>query len=418
MPDRSPITIAINAWTGSAPAKPSSLSSTQYAKSRFSTAPQYAAAMPPEVSESAWQHEKIGWGLVLPENEALAPNVKARAEDAPDAIQRLLQHRAGGVHKPYPPVFRYSATWQHRFSRIHRYLEDGRVVEVAFAGSAPGIGEACMPRYLLLYGTPQELPWDLQFHLQGSAFVGRIDLDGDGLANYIEALINGFGDASVDRPVVWSADHENGDITELMRRAIAEPIFRRLKANVTLAPTHLSRRTATVGKLLDALASAKPALVITTSHGLTSPLDDSAALAASVGVPVDSDAAALSVDALMSAWSPNGAIWYAHACCSGGTDKTTGFAGLVAEDSDVDLVLRAIASSGSRVAPLPRALLGAPKPLRAFVGHVEPTFDWTLRSNATGQILRTRSSMRCTRNCTASNRWRVPLRSTIALPRA
>src|SRR5262249_879966 len=28
--------------------------------------------------------------------------------------------------------------------------------------------------------------------------------------------------------------------------------------------------------------------------------------------------------------------------------------------------------------PLPRALLGAERPLRAFIGHVEPTFDWTM----------------------------------------
>ena len=35
--------------------------------------------------------------------------------------------------------------------------------------------------------------------------------------------------------------------------------------------------------------------------------------------------------------------------------------------------------------PLPRKLLGAEKPLRAFLGHVEPTFDWTLRDPETGQ---------------------------------
>lgn len=35
-------------------------------------------------------------------------------------------------------------------------------------------------------------------------------------------------------------------------------------------------------------------------------------------------------------------------------------------------------------AELPRALLGAPKPARAFIGHVEPTFDWTLRRPVTG----------------------------------
>jgi hypothetical protein len=36
---------------------------------------------------------------------------------------------------------------------------------------------------------------------------------------------------------------------------------------------------------------------------------------------------------------------------------------------------------------LPRQLLGAEKPLRAFIGQVEPTFDWTLRQPETGQVL-------------------------------
>jgi hypothetical protein len=39
------------------------------------------------------------------------------------------------------------------------------------------------------------------------------------------------------------------------------------------------------------------------------------------------------------------------------------------------------------VAPLPRALLGAERPLRAFIGHVEPTFDWTLLNPETQQPL-------------------------------
>jgi hypothetical protein len=53
----------------------------------------------------------------------------------------------------------------------------------------------------------------------------------------------------------------------------------------------------------------------------------------------------------------------------------------------VDQVLKGVAQVGARVAPLPEALLGAAQPLRAFVGHVEPTFDWTLRQPQTGQFL-------------------------------
>lgn len=50
-------------------------------------------------------------------------------------------------------------------------------------------------------------------------------------------------------------------------------------------------------------------------------------------------------------------------------------------------MLKGVAALGARTAPLPQALLGAEKPLRAFVGHVEPTFDWTLQQPESGQFL-------------------------------
>ena len=65
----------------------------------------------------------------------------------------------------------------------------------------------------------------------------------------------------------------------------------------------------------------------------------------------------------------------------------TMYDGLVPTGSDVDRLLKAVATIGAKVAPLPRALLGAQKPLRAFVGHVEPTFNWTLQQPDTKGFL-------------------------------
>ena len=93
---------------------------------------------------------------------------------------------------------------------------------------------------------------------------------------------------------------------------------------------------------------------------------------------VDQYGAPLDPAALLAKWQPDGAIWYAHACCSAGSDDATQYADLVG-DGPVKDVLLGVASLGATVAPLPTALLGAERPLRAFVGHVEPTFDWTLR---------------------------------------
>ena len=45
------------------------------------------------------------------------------------------------------------------------------------------------------------------------------------------------------------------------------------------------------------------------------------------------------------------------------------------------------AGSVARLGALPQRLLGAKGPLRAFVAHVEPPFDWTLSAPTTGQHL-------------------------------
>jgi hypothetical protein len=120
---------------------------------------------------------------------------------------------------------------------------------------------------------------------------------------------------------------------------------------------------------------------------MTGPLGKPEQMAATLGLPVDGLHATMDAEALLGCWQPGGAIWYAHACCSAGADENSAFAGLVRDGSAVDQVLRGVTAIGPCVAPLPTALLGAASPARAFIGHVEPTFDWTLASPFTGQPL-------------------------------
>ena len=132
--------------------------------------------------------------------------------------------------------------------------------------------------------------------------------------------------------------------------------------------------------MIDALADDvhPPAFVLTSSHGMTGPLGDPGAMAASLGLPVDQLESALKPDDLLRAWTPDGAIWYSHACCSAGSDDATQYGELV-PDGGVKDILTGVAALGASVAPMPTRLLGGKRPVRAFVGHVEPTFDWTLR---------------------------------------
>jgi hypothetical protein len=184
-------------------------------------------------------------------------------------------------------------------------------------------------------------------------------------------------------------DHGPSDITALMRKAIAEPVLAKWQADSDIGTRArgLLGQDSTGANLVEALRTRSPALVVTTSHGMTGPLSDPALMARQLGLPVDRDQRLVTPPMLLAEWQPDGAIWYAHACCSAGAASGTRFAGLVAEDSPVDRILGAVGALGAQVSPLPRALLGAEKPLRAFIGHGEPTFDWTIRDPQTRQRL-------------------------------
>ncbi len=384
--DSRPDTLTINAWTGDEqPASGVSAQAGTWALRRqLAEVPLLLLGPPPDADLRDWRHPDVGWGLVLAENERASKADRAVGADAPGPIRKLLADRAGA------PVFRYRPDLHNRFLR--RYYPDRREQDVAISGAPRGSGPGRLPRYLLLYGSPEVLPWDLQYVLNSAAFVGRLDLEDDGLERYVEALMSGWKGAACQptQPVVWAVDHGASDITSLMRHAIAEPVANALAKDPDIGQRlrKLAGSDATAGGLADTLAERRPALIVSTSHGMTGPLADPTLMAAQLGFLVDREHAALGSEELLKKWQPDGAIWYAHACCSAGSDSRTRFKELVAAGSSVERVLTAVAGLGARVAPLPRRLLGAEKPLRAFVGHVEPTFDWTLRAE-TGQTLTT-----------------------------
>jgi hypothetical protein len=213
--------------------------------------------------------------------------------------------------------------------------------------------------------------------------VGRLDLPPDGLCNYVQALLAGWKDGATryDSPVVWAVDHGGGDITTLMRDAVAAPLHDAFRSDPQMPEAlFLDGRAvpATAGSLVAALAQRRPSIVVTSSHGMTGPLGDADAMRAQLGALVDAAHDVLDPGAVLAAWEPAGAVWFGQACCSAGSESPSMYAGLFDASSTVGSVLESVAALGAATAQLPRALLGASGPLRAFIGHVEPTFDWTL----------------------------------------
>ena len=385
--DRPP-SFQINAWTGSDSA-PALVTGDRVAWSLHSRSPGKADGERErdfDVDIRDWTHPKVGWGLVLPDNEEIRPaGRRARADDAPEAIQRLLASRPGA------PVLRWRAN-ASGFGELLRYTPDDRVRTLQLT-SAWGVALDRLPRFLLIFAPPSVVPWSFQYAANLQRGVGRLWLEGEALDNYVNALIGDWAGAACDSnaPLVWSVDHGKADITWLMDQAIS----RKLSARWSSEPdgdfsraTRLFGADATREQLVEALSRTKPGLVVTTSHGMTGPLNDAATMAAQLGMPVDATRRSLDLAALCDQWQPDGAIWYSHACCSAGSDAVSAYDGLFDRSTDVGRVLAGVsANCGASIAPLPQRLLGAKRPLRAFIGHVEPTFDWTLRDPETQQRL-------------------------------
>jgi hypothetical protein len=326
-----------------------------------------------------YRHERVGWGVVLPENEDLSEADRATACDAPPLVKKLVDDRHG-------VVLRYQKDWM---PKLRRYYRGHDAQDLELVGTPPGVGVGELPVYLLILASPKIVSWKDQYRMSAGHLVGRLDLSPAALDNYITHLMREWKGADIQprTPLVWSVDWGEEDITHLMRAVLADPVEEAYRSKGRLNPLYLKDGAATCGELVCALRRTRPAMIVTTSHGRTSPLDDPAALRAGAGLLVDVDKRVLDIAELILGWQPDGAIWYAHACCSAGTDGETSFKGLFEGGGSMDTLLQGIAGAGSSIAPLPQALLSAEKPARAFVGHVEPTFDWPLADPETGQPL-------------------------------
>jgi hypothetical protein len=332
-----------------------------------------------------WTDPRVGWGLILADDESVPVSDRARAIDAHEPLMELVAARG------MAPVFRFRPDRPNSLRRDHL---DGHVEFLDIAGSPFGVAAGEIPRYLLIHGPPTTIPWELQYVLNARFAVGRLDLVGAQLANYVNALLSGWPDDPPDpyRPVVWASEIEPDDMSAVMRATIGLPVSAALADDpIWGSGARLLDKTtggATAATLAAALADARPGLIVTTSHGNMGPSDPGGPLtAAELGLLVDDDLAQVSIAGLTAAWDPYGGIWYSHACCSAGSSAETNYAGMFPPDSEVGVMIGRAAAVGSTVAAMPTALLGAPRPLRAFVGHVEPTFDLTIRERVNGQLL-------------------------------
>jgi hypothetical protein len=214
-----PHSLRINAWTGDNSPRQPLPSRTPWAQMENIAGKTQWLGPPLEVDERNWMHPDVGWGLILPDQDDLSPAERAKGYDAPEAIGRLLRKR------PNAPVLRWRAELGQGYLR--RYYEDGTAQDLSAQAPNQGIGKGRIPRYLLIYASPTKIPWAVQYALNMSTFVGRLDLTGRDLDHYVDALIGDWTGQSCDprAPLVWSVDYGRDDITWVMARAIAGKLW-------------------------------------------------------------------------------------------------------------------------------------------------------------------------------------------------
>jgi hypothetical protein len=373
-----PSDIAINAWTGSGTAHGRIAERADRWGARGGLPrPQEPLDLGTPTDPKRWSCPDVGYGVVLREDLDVPASDRAAGRDAPEPVRELLAARPGTVMLRYDPTMPKG--------KIRRYFPDGTTQSPDIGLSTFGTGAGRLPRYVLIIGGPDAVPWSVQYEFGTRHAVGRLPLTGTDLGTYIQALLDGWPgtDLDVRAPTMWTVDLP-GDITAQMRAVIANPLEVRLTDPKLPRFAHLAGPSATGPALFARLAAARSALLVTSSHGSTE--GDGRQMAATLGLPVDQNHITVTLDALDAAM-PAGAIWYSQACCSAGSEGPSKYLGLLGEGSSVAASVAAVAGLGSTVAPAVLRLLGRPHPVRAVLGHVEPTFDWTLRDADTGQGL-------------------------------
>ena len=155
-----------------------------------------------------------------------------------------------------------------------------------------------MPYYVLIVGSPEQIPYEFQYQLDVMRGVGRIHFDSvEAYAKYARAVVMAErGEVKLPRRASFFGAMSSGDkATELSSKYLVRPLYRKLskqpsfvrwvdgedggdtKRKVELAwefESHVAER-ATKAKLASLLGGdATPALLFTASHGMEFPLGD------------------------------------------------------------------------------------------------------------------------------------------------
>jgi hypothetical protein len=335
---------------------------------------------------------QAGWGIILPYED---PRQPARVPAVKEALQPLLDLRrsqAGKYFRTYEGAdgYRPNDTAARFVARHVARLSD------------PADPEK-LPYYLLIVGSPEEIPFHFQYQLDVQYAVGRIDF-GDDLAAYANYARNvvateGGGGSVARRATFFGVANPDDRATQMSADHLVEPLSQYIEqrfgdhwqVDVSL------REAATRARLLDLLGGQQgPSLLFAACHGVEFPKDDpqgrqecyqGALLCQDWAGPQRGRGevprqAYLAGEDLSTDLDLRGLVAFFFACYSAGTPRFDEYTEQAFRERGETIAERPF------VAALPRAMLGLPYGALAVVGHVERAWGTSyLGERQTSQIV-------------------------------
>ena len=318
--------------------------------------------------------EEAGWAVVFPATMS-EPRFRAISE-ALGPLLALRQAQAGELYRFYAGRDGYRPA-DTAAAFLHR---PPRKAEAANPADPQSTG---VPYYLMLIGSPEEIPFEFQYQLDVQYAVGRLDFGDDLVAygNYAQNVVAAETTPPVtaSHVVFFGVEHQGDEATRLSANHLVTPLYEHCQARAAAMPwrpLRVSPKKATKANLLKLLRlDPPPALLFTATHGLEFERGD-ARQAATQGallcrewpgvpgeIPTDCYLAARDVT---SAMNLRGMILFFFACYGLGTPQ---FDGYTRHEFREDA--QAIAEQPFTAA-LPKAMLALrDRGALAVVGHID-----------------------------------------------
>ncbi len=336
--------------------------------------------------------DEAGWGVIFPAYSTSEPD-KENKDKQVDAIRAALQPLLQLRQKQAGARF---AEWTQGTGKGFRVGVDTKNAYLARYGAGPGPADPDkVPYYLLIVGSPADIPYRFQSQLDVQYAVGRLHFATvDAYAAYAASVVAAETNPGklARQATFFSTANPDDPATQLSATKLAAPLVAQMRGNhpawniQSIAPAEATK--ATLAGLLG--GDKTPSLLFTASHGMKFEKDKPRQLPHQGALlcqdwpgpqqwtqPIPQDFY-FAGDDLTSNADLLGLIAFFFACYGGGTPQFNEFA--KQDRPGTTATSRPEIASHPFLAQLPVAMLGRSRGALAVVGHIERawsySFDW------------------------------------------